>query len=581
MHKKNADFFTGRMFFLQFRPALLAAVTLALGDIADAIVLGQKLGVNGLAAIGLSMPVFMLINTVMHGFGIGGSIRFSAEMAQGQRQKAVSGFQGVICVTGLLGIILAILGNLFLGPLLAVLGVMPSDGEVFAFSRDYLRMIVSGTPLLFISYLLNYYLRNDDNQKTASIGFIAGSISDFLCNLLLVLVFDMGARGAGLATIIGNVVAVSCYLPCVVGKKSHSLGLFPFKPDFSNVLPSFRLGISSSSQYLFSFLFIIITNNVLMRLDGNRAVGVFDVVQNASFFMIYIFDAAARSAQPLLSTYWSEQNRRGRKRALQLSLVWGMLAGIMAIVPISLFSKGVCTIFGLIDPAACALGCLALRTYSVGAVFMGLGILFESYFQSCGDERAAFTLTVLRSAVMPLSFLALFSSIGSITAFWLLYPCTEFTALAVFWLWNRHRAPIQELAPGRVLSKTIDNQNQALGQLLQKIEEFCEQWEANPRQSYFVIMTVEELCAAIMEQAFQGQKGFLQVTLIANEDKSFSLHIRDSAVSFDPFSMKTRRVQGGDLAENTDALGVMVIKSKAEEFSYRRYQGFNTLIVKI
>ena len=58
------------------------------------------------------------------------------------------------------------------------------------------------------------------------------------------------------------------------------------------------------------------------------------------------------------------------------------------------------------------------------------------------------------------------------------------------------------------------------------------------------------------------------------------MHIRDNAVSFNPFSLYTSRL-GGDEKVNPDALGILVIREKAEEFFYRRYQGFNTLVVRI
>ena len=94
-------------------------------------------------------------------------------------------------------------------------------------------------------------------------------------------------------------------------------------------------------------------------------------------------------------------------------------------------------------------------------------------------------------------------------------------------------------------------------------------------------MAVEEISLAIIENAFSKQKdGFIEITLIAQEDQEFELHIRDNAVSFNPFLLNSEKVGATD-GFNEEAMGMMVIKSKCKHFFYRRYQGFNTLVVRI
>ncbi len=92
MRSMDRDYFTGRMFRRQFSPALISALGLAMGDMADAVVVGQRMGVVGLAAISLSLPVFMVINVIMHGLGLGGSIRYSTQLAGGGWKEANRGF---------------------------------------------------------------------------------------------------------------------------------------------------------------------------------------------------------------------------------------------------------------------------------------------------------------------------------------------------------------------------------------------------------------------------------------------------------------------------------------------------------
>ena len=116
---------------------------------------------------------------------------------------------------------------------------------------------------------------------------------------------------------------------------------------------------------------------------------------------------------------------------------------------------------------------------------------------------------------------------------------------------------------------------------LSELEAFCEVWGADMKQQMFSTMTVEELGMAILKHGFQGRTdGYLQLTAIMDEGGVLELHLRDDATTFNPFALDTSRASR-DEAFDMDGMGVLVIKKRAKEFFYRRYQGFNTLIIKI
>ena len=239
---------------------------------------------------------------------------------------------------------------------------------------------------------------------------------------------------------------------------------------------------------------------------------------------------------------------------------------------------GTCDI-GIDGADAAALGAYALRVFCLGAAFAGASVVLESYCQSCGSERPAFWLATFRGALLLIPMTLLLSRFGPM-AFWWLYPATEFGSLTLFLLIWRGRTAAQDLEAERILRRTIGSGESELSGLTAAVEEFCERWEASPKQSYFVTMSVEELCAVIQKKGLGGRPGVIQVTLIAQPDGVLALHIRDSAVSFNPFALDARRA-GAGADFDPDALGVLVVREKAKEFNYRRYQGFNSLIVKI
>ena len=145
---------TRYMFLRQFSPALVSYITLAIGDIADALVIGNRMGATGLAAISFAMPIYMVYYVLMFSLGLGGAVRYSGQMARGKECEALSGFQGIICVMLFLGFMIACLGNLWIEPLLKLLGASHENEVLFQSAGIYIRLLLFSAPFYFFCLLI-------------------------------------------------------------------------------------------------------------------------------------------------------------------------------------------------------------------------------------------------------------------------------------------------------------------------------------------------------------------------------------------------------------------------------------------
>ena len=582
--KKNKAYFTHYMFMGQYIPAIISAVVFSLADMADALVVGNNMGTLGLAAISFALPVFMVYNVIMHSLGTGGSISFSKKMTGGKEEEAVRSFQGVFYTLLISGIVIAVLGNILLNPLLVVLGASPSNPELFNATGLYLRFIFAAAPFFFMSYGLGYYMRNDDLEKEASFSFTVGNVLDLILNILLVIVFRMGVAGAAIATLTGVVVSSMLSLMLIHSRRSR-LMIFPARPRFNEVAGNIKYGMSSCVSYIYSMIFLLIGNNAMMRLAGEDGVAVFDVVQNMSYLAGYVFGAVSQASQPVISTYEGECNYEECDNTLKLAMFTTLISCAALIVIMAVFPGVICRMFGLNSAESTALGTYAIRIFSVGVLFEGISLLYSNYYLSRSMSAPAFLISTLRGALIliPVSLICVF--FGE-RAFWLTYPITEFITLMVFTVYvkvffkQRKRVEAE-----RIFSRTLHNDLGEISPAVEEIESFCEKWEAAPKQQYYVQMTVEEMCGAIIEKGFTGNnadRGNIQLTLVARDDNEFSLHVRDNASLFNPFAIEKKGGKG-EKDDNPDfnALGMDVIKQKSKSFYYRRYQGFNTMVVRI
>lgn len=574
------DVFTGKMFHRLFWPSLWASVGLAFSDMADALVVGWRMGETGLAAIGMTLPLFMVINLFMHGLGIGGSVHYVQLLGAGKREEAVDSFVRVLRLALVVSCLLALAVNLFPHAALRLLGAGAADEALYRQTETYARLIALGAPVFFLNYILNYYLRADGQQKRASAGFLAGTLVDIGLNLVLVLLLNLGTAGAAMATIAGSATATAAYLPGLLGRKG-SLYIKRVRSGWGEALACLRTGLSSSVQYIYQLIFLLIATRTLLSCFGQTGVAVFDMVQNASYLILYLYDAAAKALQPLAGTFHGERNREAAGRSLRLAVSWGLGLGVLAAALVSLFPRWVCSAFGLSGTEVLSMGALALRLYCLSSVFAGVGTLLEAYYQSVEREKDAFVLATLRGCAVLLP-VTLLLALSWPQGLWWTFPITEVLSLGVFALWRRLRPDKGEpFSPQRVFRRQIRSSTGELGSLSQDVEAFCEMWGATPRQRYLVEMTVEEIGVVIISKAFASQPdGYIQLTLIACEDGGFQLHVRDNAAGFDPFSLATGKVADPE-AFDMDAIGMLMVKKQAKSFFYRQYQGFNTLVVSI
>ena len=580
MHRTK-DSFTGRMFRGLWIPAMLSSLGWALSDMADAVVVGQKLGTVGLAAISLILPIYMINCMFAHGFGLGGSVRYSRLLSQGKPQEAADSFHGVFWLALAFSAATAVLGSVFMGPLLALLGTRPADGALYTATKDYLQILVAATPLFYLSNILTYYLRNDGSQRRAGVGSVTGNISDITLNILLVLVLDMGTRGAALSTALGQIITICIYLPGFFSKKHTLRFALPGRRWAAPALSTLKAGMATSVQYLYQMIFFLVCNNLLIRLGGETAVAVFDVIQNTSYLILYMFEGTGRAMQPILSTYQGERNRQGKRNAVRLGFTAGLAVGGALIAFVELWPRGMCLLFGIAGSASEALACTALRLYGAAALFAGINILLCNYYQACENEKPSFLLETLRGAALliPLTFVCY--RLG-LQHFWLLFLLTEAGSLTVFLLLGiGGRYKKAELPEERIFQRTILSNAADVMDVSRELEAFCEGWGAGMKQQMLATMTVEEIGMAILKHGFQGRTdGYIQLTAIMEENGQLELHLRDDATTFNPFDMETSRASK-DGEFDMDSMGVLVIKQRAKDLFYRRDQGFNTLIITI
>ena len=566
--------FTDHMFRRLFWPTLMSAIGLALGDVADALFVGIRLGKVGLATMSLVAPVYMIYNVFNAGISIGASVKFTQALGKGDEKKGVEIFSQMLVFALVLSALIAALGLGFMPQILKFLGAGNQRSNLWDYTMQYLRIMFLGTPLTFLYFLLYYCVRCDNAEKLASFGYTVGYLTDVIASAVFIMGFNLDVKGAIYATVLGKAVGV-CIFMYHFTRKWAILRFRFFKPDLKLVFSTLKTGMSSSVGYIGQFIALIVVNNILLRIGGSGSLAILNVVQNVSYLAFAVYTAIGDTVQPLSGTFFAEHNRAAINRVMTVGITLGLVFGGAVTALFAVFAPSVCIIFGL-RGAAIASGAFAVRLFCISILPAGFNLIWSACFQATKREKIVFLINQLRTFVCFLFFAFIFSMFES-QWFWFVFLGSE---VLTFVIW----APItlfkKQTVSDRVFTYLLDANSSDITELLAKSEAFCEENGANPKQLYYVTMCIEEVCQAIIENAFR-QKGdeYISLTLCIENDSTVVIHIRDNAESFNPFEMKTG--QNYDNEEELASLGIQMVKTKSKQFFYRRYAGFNTLTVEV
>ncbi len=566
--------FTDRMFRRLLLPSLFSAFGLALGDIADALFVGIRVGPAALATMSLVAPVYMIYNVLDIGIAVGASVHYTRTLGKGKAKQAVGIFSQMATFALAVSVLTGALGLIFMPYILSLLGAGPPGGVLWNYTEEYLQIMFAGAPLTFFYFLLYHCVRCDDDEKLASAGYVIGYLTDVFASALFILGLHMDVRGAIFATVLGKAVGICVFL--LHFTKKWAILRFRFvKPDFKVIFSALKTGMSSSLGYVGQFAALLIVNNILSRAGGDGALARFNVVQNVSYFSLAVYSALGDTVRPLCGTFFAERNQQAVRRLMRLAVGAGVISGAAAAALFAAFAPQVCSLFGLSGDAA-AEGAFAVRIFCLSIVPAGLSLTWSAAFQSIDREKAVLLINQLRTFVCFTAFALIFSLFDP-RWFWFVFPATELSAIAV---WVPVCRKKRRQVSGVVFSYLLDANSTDISKLISEAEEFCEANGAAQKQIYCVTMCVEEVCQAIIENAFRREGDeYIQLTLAFEKDGTVVLHMRDNAVNFNPFAMKTGQDYEND--EDLASLGIQMVKAKSKRFFYRRYAGFNTLTVEV
>ena len=362
---------------------------------------------NLVAGVSLGAPIFTLMIALGDIFGLGGSSVISRLFGQkrdedGKRLSVFCFYAALLC-----GIIIAILLLLLRTPILYLLG---ADTETFAYASQYFTVIVLGAPFIIVSYTPANLLRTEGFATASMTGTILGAIVNMILDPLFISVLKLGAAGAAIATVIGNIGADLFFVWFLLAR-SKRLSIKPakFHIQSDEIRQIFAIGIPASITNLMQSFGMTLTNRFLLPY-GNDKVAAMGIVMKINLIAVLIMVGFAFGAQPLIGYNYGAKNHSRLKEILRFCYAFECGIALVLAVLLSTLAPGLVGLF-MQDASIVAIGVPMLRMQLLGMVFIAIILVTTCTFQSEGKAGGAFLLSVSRQGVVFAVVIMLASSV--------------------------------------------------------------------------------------------------------------------------------------------------------------------------
>ncbi|MCI6244492.1 MAG: MATE family efflux transporter [Eubacterium sp.] len=380
-------------------PCVLSNIVNVIYNMADTYFVSLMEDTNATAAVSITMPVFLFFVAFGNIFGVGGSAYISRSLGAGKREKVkqISSF----CVFSSIGagVLLLSLILIFINPLVSGLGA--SAGAVSEYSRDYLKYIALGGPLIVTSITASNLIRGEGAAKESMIGMMIGTVTNIILDPVMILIFDMGVGGAAIATVIGNLASVVYYAFYLIRGNSilscNPKRFYAGDRIASNVIP---IGVPAAINNILMSLSNIILNN-LMKDYGEAAVAALGIAMKVNMLIVFVQMGMGMGIQPLIGYSFGAKNIKRLKGTIKFTILCTVIFGTILSVLYFIFTSSIINLFnGENDPLVTEYGVKILRALIITGPFIGIMFAFNFAFQGMGKPVPSLVLSLGRQGLI-------------------------------------------------------------------------------------------------------------------------------------------------------------------------------------
>lgn len=408
-------------------PAIIAMTASSLYNIVDSIYIGHGCGALALGALTVAKPFMDICAAFGSLVGVGASSLLAIYLGEKDYERANRVLGNVIVMNIILSAIVMAVGLIWLDPILMAFG---ASEDTLLYAHEYMEIILYGNILTHIYFGLNAMLRSSGHPRFSMTATIVAVTVNIILDPIFIFGLDMGVRGAALATVISQAVAVVWQFTKFMDKNElirFHRGIWRLNRHITT--RALAIGMAPFLYNIAHCFVVIIINNQLKNFGGDLAIASYGVINRMTFVFAMIVMGLNQGMQPIAGYNYGARHYDRMLRSFYLTCLYA--TGVMAVVFVlgECFPRAVTEVFTH-DEALIAMTVRPMRIICSTMLIIGFQMVTGNLFTSIGQAGKSIFLSLTRQVLylIPLTLWLPTLFADPVNGVWWSIPISDFLA---------------------------------------------------------------------------------------------------------------------------------------------------------
>ncbi len=409
-------------------PGIIAMIASSLYNMVDSIFIGHipNVGAYAISGLAVTFPLMNLSTALGTLVGVGGQTMVSVLLGQKNYDGAQKVLSNVVSLNTIIGVVFTTLCLIFLDPILYFFG---ASENTLPFAREYMVIILLGNVITHLYFGLNGVIRASGNPKTAMGLTIFTVTANAILDPVFIYVLDLGVKGAAIATVICQALALAYTIIFFLDKKNFlHFGKRIFQLDRHIAKASLSIGLGPFLMHFASCFVSIFINQQLRKYGGDLSIGAYGISNRITFMFLMINLGFNQGMQPIASFNYGARQYKRVKEVFWLTTKWMCLMSVICFLVSEFLTTPAVRLFTedsvMIEKADNALRLMNLMVWCVG-----FGMVSGNFFQSLGMVKKSIFLSLTRQLLFLVPLVYLLPLWLGENGVWLAFPVSDFLSV--------------------------------------------------------------------------------------------------------------------------------------------------------
>lgn len=425
-------------------PAFVSVFVSALYNIVDRIFIGQGVGAAALSGLSIIFPIMLIMMAFGMLFGVGTGVQVSISLGEKDQVKAEKTLGNGFSLMLLVSVFITVLTMLIKDPLLRLFG---ASDETIGYAQDYLMIILPGVIFQVVGFSLNNVIRSEGNAKIAMYSMLISAGINIVLDPIFIFVFDMGVKGAALATLISMMIMSVWVLNHFIKRRSVvDLHYKYMRLELPVVKGIMAIGMAPFAMQLAASVVHALFNLQLVKFGNDIAVAANGILMSVMSMIFMCVVAVNMATQPIIGYNYGAKNFDRVKQTLFKGIKMATVIAVAGFILVEAFPGAIVRMFNNTDDELYQIGVRGIRIGLAMTALVGFQVVVGNYFQSTGKARLAMIISLLRQVIVLTPLLMIFPRFFGLDGVWLSMPVSGFvSALVVAWYFRKEMVRLNEL----------------------------------------------------------------------------------------------------------------------------------------